>query len=371
MTTTHTTKWENLEPEQIVENLISMMDGKHIELMNPYFRGFNGKIEERNGKLISVGNYSFGLPKDQTVFITELPIGYWTDDFKFLLEEIMVDSKPSLSKEKETKKKRACLTWYKNDSTESKVNFTVRFTKDAYQEFVENPEKLEQLLGLTNSSYTSLSNMHLYDSTGHIKKYDTVEEIFMEFYLVRLGYYIKRKEYLLDMLNREKIWYQAKIKFLNHFIAKELEFAHRLDEDIEKDMLDLEIPKLSSDFLIENKKEPGYDYLLSMEIRSLTQRKKEELEKKLEKANHEYDELYKTSEKELWKKDLEVFLEKYRIWIQTGREDAYAEVEENEEEMITKQKKTINKKKKGMEIFESENEEIIKKPIKKLTIKKK
>jgi DNA topoisomerase II len=347
--TGYSTQIPCFNPKDVVTNLMHMMENQPLDAMKPYFRGFTGLIEERyisgTMKMVSVGTYHWNKvestgTKDQTLTVTELPIGYWTDDFKAHLEDLMND----------VKQKKACVMWYKNDSTESKVHMTIKFTKDAYEEFVKNPELMESVLGLVNSSYTSMSNMHLYDSTGHIKKYDSIDEIFLEFYLLRLGYYIKRKEHDMEMLSREREWYRAKILFLDSFIEKKLELAHREDEQIEADMLALEIPKLPMDFLSEQKKTPSYEYLLSMEIRSLTKKKKEDLEKKLQKAILDWETLNAKSEKEIWKEDLHVFMEKYEAWQTKTMEDAYASLDDEEDEKAASSSATMKGKKKVVQL---------------------
>jgi DNA topoisomerase-2 len=178
-----------------------------------------------------------------------------------------------------------------------------------------------------------------------------VEEIMLDFYIVRYAYYIKRKQYLLEKWNRERKWYEAKIKFLNHFIAKELELAHREDEEIEKDMMKLNIPKLPIDYLSEGKKEPSYDFLLSMEIRSLTKKKKEELEQKLSKLIDIWNELDKTTEKELWKRDIQLFLHKYEDYLQKMKEDVYADISEEMTSSGTTITKQVKKKKMTVKVL--------------------
>lgn len=47
------------------------------------------------------------------------------------------------------------------------------------------------------------TSMVLFDSKGCIRFYDTPEEILQEFYTVRLEGYIKRKDYLIGLLEAE------------------------------------------------------------------------------------------------------------------------------------------------------------------------
>jgi DNA topoisomerase-2 len=53
--------------------------------------------------------------------------------------------------------------------------------------------------------FISFIDMHLYNNKGIICKYDNIEEIMKEFYLIRLVYYTKRKEYMLKTLQKELV----------------------------------------------------------------------------------------------------------------------------------------------------------------------
>ncbi len=76
-------------PVDIIANLKLLMDGQEMKKMSPYFRGFIGEVDEKNGK--DKGNFvTRGVWEevdDDTVRITELPIGKWTQDYKQFLEE--------------------------------------------------------------------------------------------------------------------------------------------------------------------------------------------------------------------------------------------------------------------------------------------
>jgi len=55
------------------------------------------------------------------------------------------------------------------------------------------------------------TNMILFNREGRIRLYETANDILEEFAIVRLEYYVKRKDYLVDKLNREKVILDAKV----------------------------------------------------------------------------------------------------------------------------------------------------------------
>ena len=54
--------------------------------MHPWYKGYTGSIEQAEGKHIVTGVYE--VTDDDTLEITELPIGKWTRDYKTFLEDL-------------------------------------------------------------------------------------------------------------------------------------------------------------------------------------------------------------------------------------------------------------------------------------------
>ena len=318
------------DPELIVKNLMNMMDDKVLEPMTPWFRGFKGNVEFKGindyglEQYINKGTYK--IIDDCTISIDELPIGRWIDDYKSFLETLLHDKGTSNadSDQKEKEKKKYIID-FSNNSTEKIVNFEIKFKKEDLAALWKKGD-IENVFKLTDSKYTNYSNMHLYNSKGVICKYDGVEDIMKEFYMLRLVYYTKRKEYMLKSMKRDLDIYQAKIRFIEEFISGEINILQKEDEEIEAMLIEKEYPKFSSSGkeMEENSSsgeisEPendasfSYDYLLNMKIKSLTKKKIEELKKLYENKLALFNDLDGKTEKELWKNDLNKFLEVYRI----------------------------------------------------------
>ena len=153
--------------------------------------------------------------------------------------------------------------------------------------------------------------MHLYGSNGKIKKYDSINHILEEFYTVRMGFYVKRKEYMLAKYKRELDIYESKIRFITEFINGTIKLINEEDDIIEADLIAKNYPKFSIGD-IEEEVTVSYDYLINMQIRSLTKKKIDELNKLHETKLGVYNELVKKSEKELWMEDLTKFEKVYK-----------------------------------------------------------
>ena len=301
------TKIPQFNPLDIVKNIRLMIENKGLSEMKPWFRGFDGKIDYSDVnqygqyKYYSCGKYK--KINDTNLEITELPIGSWTDDYKEFLDKMVFD------KGAEDKiRKKQCIISYTTDCTESKVKFTIKFDKDTLSSLLKNKEKFEIKFGLRDTRNTSMTNMNLYNSSGRITKYDTINEILNEYYILRLSFYTKRREYMLNKIKGDLDIYESKIRFIEEFIAGTMKLINE-DDDVINTYLDKNnYPTFSSG----DKSEANYDYLINMPIRSLTKRKIEELRKLHEKRTAEYNSLFKKTDKQLWLDDLDQFEKVYQ-----------------------------------------------------------
>merc|ERR1719450_851121 len=117
--------------------------------------------------------------------------------------------------------------------------------------------------------------MVLFDSEGKIKKYKNAIEIMEEFATVRLKYYGHRKKYLIDKLTLERDLLSNRARFIALIVAKKLHINNRKKADIVNDLTKLKFQKFG------DTKAPrtGFEYLLIMQIASLTLERRLELEK--------------------------------------------------------------------------------------------
>ena len=184
------------------------------------------------------------------------------------------------------KQKKQFLSDYTTNCTEEDIDFTLTFAKtcnDAYKS-----------LNLIDSKNTSMSNIHLYNQNGRIQKYSSPEEILEEFYKFRLGFYEKRRESLISKIIEELNIIESKVKFILAFVNDELKI---LNIDIEVIVEQLEMMELF-------KVNQSFDYLINMQIRSLTKKRIEELKKQEEIKKAEHAALLEITSKEMWKTDL-------------------------------------------------------------------
>merc|ERR1712048_300351 len=90
-------------------------------------------------------------------------------------------------------------------------------------------------------------------------------------------YYVLRKKYLIDKLTLERDLLSNRARFIGMIIAKKLHINNRKKMDIVKDLTRLKFRKFGDT----NPPRTGYEYLLTMQIATLTLEKKLELERML------------------------------------------------------------------------------------------
>ena len=283
--TGYSTNIPSFNPLDIIRNIKLLLDDEDSQLpeLYPWFSGYKGSIVDgmSKGILTKISTYK--------VRLTELPIGIWTEDFKNTLENF-IENNPKIIKD------------YENHYTENLVDFTLTFSSsiclDEYMTINNKGiTKLEQELKLFSTRPLNMSNMHLYDSHGHIKKYESPNHILKEYFNVRLDLYSKRKEFKLNKIKQDLVIMNAKIQFILAIIDEQLQILNIKKNVIEQYLTDNDFPLMDDKF----------DYLTKMPINNLTFEKKESLLEECSKKQSEYDTLFDTSHKQLWINDIESF----------------------------------------------------------------
>ena len=288
-------------PKDIVSVLISLLEGKPLINIRPWFNGFKGDIV-----LIGEDQYAnkgkYEILDETTILINEISIGTSIENYKIFLEEHIID--------KSNTSKKQFIKSYTENGTDKIVNFSVKLSKEKMDSIKNDSKKIEELFQLVDTSHTNYSNMYLYNSDIKIHKYISVYEIIMEFYNIRLEYYNKRKEHLLSIYKNELNILIQKYNFIEKIIDGSLEMRGKTRAVVEDLLTTLGFMKLANTA----GKETGYDYLVQMPIYSMTKEKMDELKDKLDKKQHEYDTLFAKSINSIWLEelnDLNIQLDKY------------------------------------------------------------
>ena len=263
----------------------------------PYYEGFKGTINEiEEHKFLIKGIYE--KIGDDTVHITELPVGTWTMPYTTYLESLMDGT------DKNGKRTQSQIKDFTSLSTEVSVDFTVVFPKGKLTELMNTKDDfgtdgVEKLLKLTTS--VSTGNMHMFDANIRLKKYRSVREIIDEFYHIRLGLYVKRKAFLVDQLQHKLLKLSNKAKYIQENLTGVVDLRKKTYIQVDELLTTRKYDKIDGD----------YKYLTKMPMDSVTNENVENIIKDKDNAQHELDVLIKTSEQQIWLKELDILESKY------------------------------------------------------------
>jgi DNA topoisomerase-2 len=241
--------------EDIVTNIQNALDGRPMVPMIPHYKGFTGTVTRKSDTSWTLtGRVEEEAPG--IVRVTELPPGRWIQDFKETLDDLV---------------EKGTIQKYENHSTETTPDFKV------WGGPIE---------ALTKTIHTS--NMYLIGPKGSIKKYETPEQILVDYLEVRTRIYAKRKAYLLKKYTQDLETLQHRVRFIRMVCDGTLVvFRRRLDE-LEAELTRLGFPR----DVLETK---THQYTYEEIVR---------LEKHLSMTRERLETLAATSVSDMWKQNL-------------------------------------------------------------------
>lgn len=302
------TEIPSYNPKTIVRYMKSKLNNKPTPTLVPYFHGFNGVVNvSKDGEIMTKGRYE--IISYNTILISELPIGTWIDNYKTFLDDIVTElvEKP---KDKKEKVKSAPKTSefngvknYKSQSTESRAHFEIEVDPNVLRDWLKQAASQKRNGDFTDiiekkfrlSSKVSTSNMHLYSVSGGVKKYSNPDEIVDEFYAHRRALYVKRKEFILNRLQKEMDILSNKVRFINYVVDDTLDIRKYTKADLHQWLL-------GKEFLQE---ENGtFGYLINMPMYQMTKDMVAQLIKTHEDKKAEHKIVFDTTIETMWENDL-------------------------------------------------------------------
>jgi len=289
----------------------------------PYYEGFKGSITKINeSKFLFRGIYE-NVGQDK-IRVRELPVGYWTQDFKEHLEgltEVQVD--------KAGKKIPAIIKDYDDMSKDTNVDFTITFQKDKLEELEastseNNINGVEKLLKLCSTSSTS--NMHLFDAHDKLKKFANVTEIIDEYSITRLELYDTRKKYMIMSIEKELQILSNKARYIQELLDDTIDLRKK-----KKDEVSMMLKTKGYDVIDEDEE---YKYLVKMTMDSVTSENVDKLLKDVESKQTELHIVKSTTIQQMWLHELTELEDEY-IKYKSDRERAL------EDKVVTKTKKVV------------------------------
>lgn len=268
-------------PTEIIEYIKKKLNGTEKPRMQllPWFKGHLGKVAW-NDELQR--NESFGVItyNNMTSYtVTELPIGVEYQKYVEFLDKLC---------------ENGTIQDYddKCDPKTDKILFNIKTTREFTRKIDNDERKLYETLHLVKSLPEVLCCI---DENNRVKEFSNVQEILDMFIDIRLKFYQKRKDWLIDDLKKKLAKLASKYYFVKGVVDGTIIVSKR-----KKDNVIEQLEKIEKICKIDG----SYDYLLAMQISSLTAEKMEELKKLIEDGKEEYKTVKNTTVQDMWLADL-------------------------------------------------------------------
>ena len=301
-------------PSQIIQYLKNKLTSSSSDFgvteFTPYYEGFKGTIQKisEEGKYLFKGKYE-KLASDK-IRVTELPIGYWTDDFKEYLESL------TETVDKNGKKINPIVKEYDDMSRDTTVDFIVTLHKGKLAELEavsldHGCNGLEKQLKLFTTNNTT--NMHLFDAHDKLKKYEKVQEIINDYSVTRVELYQKRKEYLIGALSQDLMLLSNKSRYITELLEGSVDLRRKKKEEVVQMLKDKKYNVINQD--------AEYKYLVKLPMDSVTEENVERLNKEHADKVAELEYVKTTTTSQMWLKELDVLEKEYNKY-REARENA-------------------------------------------------
>ncbi|MDA7463483.1 hypothetical protein N8996_01685 [Candidatus Poseidonia alphae] len=249
----------------------------------PFYKNFKGSCQEvDNNKYITKGKYvKLSATK---IRVEELPIGFWTEDFKVHIEKLMEGDKE--------KKKKGIIKDYNDMSTDKVVNIEIIFNDniDETMSTETGYNVVEKILKLYSSHSTN--NMHLFNDTEKLSKYYSEVDIINAYIPVRLSYYKKRKDAMIESLEKELVLLSNKEKYIIENLKGTIDLRNKKKIEILTMLESKEYDKIEND--------NEYKYLLKLPMDSVTEENASKIKSDTNKKKSDLEELKNTSIQKMW-----------------------------------------------------------------------
>jgi DNA gyrase/topoisomerase IV subunit A len=272
----------NRDVKSIIECCQKTLTDKKISEVKPSLTGFTGEfIQDKENTKRWIIRGKFVRANTSTVKISELPPSMTYEKYEEILDKL-VDDKLIVSYD---------------DNCKDNIDYTIKFTRSDLEKL--DDEKLIKLLKLEESSTEIFSTL---DESGKLMIFESTSDMITYFVNFRLTYYHKRKQFLLDKLNRELKILSNRGRFIKAIIDGKLKVNNVAKSQIIEGIEAMGLDKIDD----------SYDYLLRMPIYSLTKEMYEKLKEDFKLKKEEIAKLEATDPKDMYIDDLNELKKKFK-----------------------------------------------------------
>ena len=330
-------------PTQIIayiKNKLHKSSSSTINEFLPYYEGFTGSITKiTDSKFLFKGTYE--KMETDKIKVTELPVGYWTEDFKELLNDLQND------KDKEGKKIVPFVKDVYENYTDTTIEFVITFSKGKVDELEKASgdygcNGLEKLLKLYSTSSTT--NMNLFNAEDKLTKYDSVEEIIDDYFGIRLGYYNDRKMNLIENLEKELLIMSNKVRYIQEVLVGTIDLRKKKKQEITNLLQGKKYDMMDED--------DEYKYLVRMPMDSVSEENVEKLVAEHRSKSAELERIKNTTIEQMWLTELDILENEYKEYQKERALAQQGDIKPTKKKSVIKVTKKVVKKNINMVVEE-------------------
>lgn len=265
----------NRNPIDLIDACLKKLEGRKFNDPAPWYLEFKGDcIQTPDSHLSWVFRGKYEVKNTSTVRVSELPPSVTYEKFDQHL--INIEDKRSIAA-------------YENNC-KSNIDYTIKFRREDLKT-IKDSVKLERLLKMEEKQ---TENFTVLDENGQLKIFSSAREIIDYFVDFRLGYYSKRKRFIIEKLEAELLVLSNRARFIKAIIDGDL-----IVNNVPRSQIILYLE--TADF---DQVDGSYNYLLNMPIHTLTLEKFQELLSQVDSKQKELEEIRKAQPVQMYRSDL-------------------------------------------------------------------
>jgi len=262
-------------PQAVKQYILNTLNNKKTPELLPFYNGFNGDIVATESKSQFKIKGRIKRLSINSVEILEVPIGYSLKSYIKVLDDLEDDK---------------TIQSYTDLSEYDNFNFKVKMPSKELSNLTD-----DELLVKLKLVKTVTENYTVINENNKIQVFDNIHDVIDKYIQVKLHYTQLKKDHMIKNLTSELLFDTGKLIFVSKIIANELIINNKRKKEVVKDLDGI-------DEII--KRDGSYDYLLNMNILSLTMERVASIKKEIKNKTSKLKHVKKTSVEQLWTNSL-------------------------------------------------------------------
>ncbi|KAK2398556.1 DNA topoisomerase [Trifolium repens] len=288
-------------PKDIIKNIRRKFNDESVEEMTPWYKGFNGTVVRKDTGEYQIDGLVSRRKDKNTYHITELPIGKSIERYQQYLKSISKGM---------AKRKTPLIEKFEQIGYGRTVGFHIEFIPEEAPS--DNHDDLIKILKLRTE--ISINDMHLYDKSDQIKKFNSPEEILEDFYFERLEKYKTRRDVMLQNIESDLMDLKNTRNFVKLARSQTFDFVTKDSKDLQEFFIGHNIAAVS------------LQSLLSLPLSTFLNEGLQKLEDKIQDKEEEKNALSNKTETQLWEDDLNTFEKEWQKEEASWKSDTMSQV---------------------------------------------